>query len=120
MNGLFDTLQLSSSWDLTLDASRNIAVQRGSAAIAQDVASAARTFQGEVWYDTTLGIPYFDTVLGQRPAYTLLAAYYSQAAFTVPNVVQAQVTFNQLGAGRVLTGTLEVIDTYGQSINASF
>ena len=45
------------TWDLTVDASNNIAVAAEPYALAQDAASAIRLFQGEDYYDTTRGIP---------------------------------------------------------------
>ena len=47
------------TWDLTLDANNNIALAAEPYAFAQDAASAIRLFQGELWYDTTRGVPYF-------------------------------------------------------------
>ena len=44
-------------WDLCVDTSGNIALATEPYAIAQDVASACKTFLGECWYDTTYGIP---------------------------------------------------------------
>ncbi len=46
------------AWDLTVDTTGNIAVASNPYSMAQDAASAIRTFQGEVYYDTTLGIPF--------------------------------------------------------------
>ena len=120
MNGLNDTLQLSPAWDLMLDASGNIAVQAGSAAVAQDVASAVQTYQGECWFDTSQGLPYFTQILGQAVNVSLFAALYDQAALAVPGVVKAQTTFTAVAAARKLSGVVAIIDTYGQSINAHF
>jgi hypothetical protein len=121
MATLFDTLQLdTSTWDLMLDSSRNIAVQTGSAAVAQDVASIVQTFQGEVWFDTAQGIPYFTQILGQPVNGPLFEALYNQAALTVPGVVSAFTSFTGVSSARKLTGTVEVIDTTGQSMNAHF
>ena len=54
-----DTLLLDlTNWDLVLDVNGNIAIARPPYALAQDAASAVKTFQGECYYDTTLGIPY--------------------------------------------------------------
>jgi hypothetical protein len=121
MNGLNDTIQLDpTAWDLLVDSSGNIALQTGSASTAQDVASMVKTFQGECWFDTTQGIPYMTQVLGQNYSASLLASLFNAAALTVPGVVQAQTTFTAPASDRKLSGTVEVIDTYGQSINAHF
>jgi len=73
-------------WDLTVDAAGNIALATGGYAIAQDVASACRTFLGEVWYNTTLGVPYFQNILGQLPALSFFKAKLAAVAFSVPGV----------------------------------
>ena len=115
------TIQLNSTtWDLTLDPSNNIALQTGSAAIAQDVASVLRTFQGECWFDTSQGVPYLPEVIGQPYNTTLMSALYRQAALTVPDVVEATATFTSPSTARILSGTVEVIDTAGQLLNAHF
>jgi hypothetical protein len=58
------TLLLDRSlWDLTLDINGNIAMASEPYAIAQDVASACRTFLGECYYDTSQGVPYFQGML---------------------------------------------------------
>lgn len=88
-------------WDLVLDASGNIALAAAPYALAQDVASAVRTFLGEVYYDTTQGIPYFDEVLGQLPPASLLTQLISNQALTVPGVLTAQCVITSFSAGSV-------------------
>ncbi|AJJ19826.1 hypothetical protein [Yersinia intermedia] len=46
------------AWDLVLDANGDIAMASLPYSIAQDVASAIKTFIGECWYDTSQGVPY--------------------------------------------------------------
>ena len=55
------------SWDVILDAASNIAIASEPYAVAQDVASAIKLFAGELWYDTTKGVPYFASILGKSP-----------------------------------------------------
>ncbi|TAL90896.1 MAG: hypothetical protein EPN62_00740 [Candidimonas sp.] len=107
------------AWDLVLDASGNIALASNPYAIAQDVASAVKLFKGELWYDTTKGIPYFQEILGQWPPIALIRAYVEKAALTVPEVVQAQCTIVST-TDRTITGRVEVIDVDGQTHNVTF
>ena len=74
------------TWDLVVDASGDIAVASDPYSIAQDAASAIRTFQGECYYDTTLGVPYWSQILGRSPPLSLLKAKLVAAALTVPDV----------------------------------
>ena len=115
-----NTLQLNSSWDLMSDSSKNIAVATNGYAIAQDVASAIRTVLGEVYYNTTQGVPYFTNVFGQKISLSFLQTQFNKAALMVPGVVKAQTTINPIGPDRVMTGNVKVIDTNGQALNVTF
>jgi hypothetical protein len=112
-------LLTTDAWDLTDDASGNIAVAEEPYALAQDAASAIRLFQGELYYDTTQGIPYFQQILGQAPALSLMKAYFNRAALTVPGVVSAQ-SFIQSWTDRKLTGQVQVTDAAGNTTAAGF
>ena len=70
------------TWDLCSDASGNIASAADPYAIAQDGASAIRTFLGEVWYDDTLGVNYKGQILGKNPPVSLLQELMANAVFT--------------------------------------
>lgn len=118
---MFSTLKLNpDTWDLTVDGLGNIATDATSYAIAQDVASAVRTFQGELFYSTSQGIPYFLSVLGQTFSPQLFQAFAEQAALAVPGVVTAKAALGDLSANRTLTGSVSVIDELGTSLNAHF
>lgn len=109
----------TNTWDLTLDASGNIAVAEEPYAPAQDAASACRTFLSEVWYDVSLGVPYLQQILGKLPSAAFVKAQEEAAALTVPGVVAATcflTSFKQreLGGQVQLTfsdGTTGVIGT---------
>lgn len=98
---LLDTAQ----WDLVLDAGGNIAVAQAPYARAQDVACALRLFIGELWYDTTKGVPYFEEILGHSPPATVFEEYMVQAALTVPGVASARCTIEAVN-DRTLTGAV--------------
>lgn len=106
-------------WDLCVDASGNIAVAQEPYSFAQDVASAIKTFVGEVWYNSALGIPYFTQILGQTPPVTIFQAYMVQAALTVPGVKSATCVISSF-EGRTVTGQVPFIDVNGNSGVVSF
>jgi hypothetical protein len=108
-----------SAWDLVLDINGNIAIANAPYSIAQDVASAVRTFLGECWYDTSQGLPYWSSILGQRPPLSFIRQQVINAALSVPNVAEAKVTFDGF-SGRQLTGQVQIIDTDGVAANVSF
>jgi hypothetical protein len=100
------------------NASGNIACATDPYQVAQDVASALRTFRGECWYDTTLGIPYWQAVLGALPPASFIRSELVNAALTVPNVASATVTQLVLN-GRQLAGEIDVTDTSGNSMRST-
>jgi hypothetical protein len=115
-----DTLALSLDWDLVIDSNRNMALARNGQAISQDVASALKTFQGEVFYDETLGIPYYASILAQRYRPGLMNSFFAKEALKVPEVLSSSArveNFDRITrrySGKVLVTTnagvnLEVI-----------
>lgn len=59
------------TWDLMLDVNGNIALAKEPYARAQDIASAVRLFDGELWYDASKGVLHFDEALGRVPSLAL-------------------------------------------------
>ena len=108
-----------STWDLVVDAAGNIAVASNPYSLAQDAASALKLFLGELWYDTTRGVPYFDQILGQLPPLSLLKAKLVAAALTVPGVASASCFISSF-TGRALKGQLQITSTSGQTSVAAF
>jgi hypothetical protein len=98
-----------------MDASGNIAMATDPYAIAQDVASAVRTFLGECWYDTTLGVPYFQEILGQRPPLSLVTSKIQLVALTVPGVGSALVVIGSF-TERTISGQIQLTDTGGNTL----
>lgn len=114
-----NTLLLNpSTWDLILDANGNIAMASDPYSLAQDAASRIKTFLGEVWYDTTIGVPY-GTILGQRPPLAYLKQKMIDAAKTVPGVASAQCFISSI-SGRVVTGQVQIQTTTGQTAAVTF
>ncbi len=107
-------------WDLCLDLGGNIALAAAPYAVAQDVASAVRVFKGELWYDTTAGIPWLSDVLGTPPpSLQFLKSEIERVALTVPTVAKARCLFASL-VKRELTGQIQIIDADGVASNVSF
>ena len=100
------------AWDLVLDANGNIALAADPYAISQNVACACRLFAGELWYDTTVGIPYFEQTIGKLPPVRLIEGYLQRAALGVVGVVSARAIVNDF-ADRRLSATLTFTVTGG-------
>jgi len=106
-----------STWDYTVDASGNWAVTDEPYALAQDVSSACRLIKGELWYDTSQGIPYLDLngntgqILGKTPPLSVVQEYLVQSALTVPGVVSAVAVIESFDpATRHVAGQVQFVD----------
>lgn len=102
------------TWDSTLDLNGNIAVASAPYSVAQDVASACRTFLGELWWNTAVGVPYFQQILGKQPSIPFIAAQLQFAALTVPTVVSALAIITKLESRKV-TGQVQFTTSDGQT-----
>lgn len=103
------------NWDLCLDASGNIALASEPYSQAQDAASAGRVFEGEAWYDTTIGVPYFQQVFRGGQPVQVLKARLAAAAKSVPGITAATVVLIELN-DRTLSGQLQVRTDTGDTV----
>lgn len=116
-----DTLLLDlSTWDVLTDASGNWAVASPPYGLAQDVASACRTFLAECWYDDTLGVEYFQQILGKTPPVSYFQEQLANAALTaVPTtadvyVAKARCVISAFDfATRLVQGQVQFVDNNG-------
>lgn len=95
------------TWDLVLDVAGNIAVASEPYSLAQDAASAIKTFLGECYWNTLIGVPFLTDILGKRPPLGLLKAELAAAAKTVPGVASAECFITEL-TDRTLAGQVQV------------
>ncbi len=122
MNGpSYNTLLLNVEiWDLSLDAAGNIALATLPYAVAQDVASACRTWRGELWYDTTLGVD-FESLLWTTPGASAVQQAFNQQALTVSSVATAATTIMEFaGSTGALTGQIAFTASTGSNLTVSF
>lgn len=113
---LLDTL----AWDLLKDVQGNIALASEPYSLAQDAASAIRLFQGECYYNTSTGVPYWASILGASPPpIALMKAQFIAAAKTVPGVVAAQCFITSVSNRRV-SGQVQISDKAGVITAAAF
>jgi len=118
--GLAQTLLLDQlTWDVTVDIDGNIAIASLPYSAVQDACSAIRCFLGELWYDTSQGIPYLTAVFGQQPSLSFLKAAFANAALTVPAVASAQAFITGL-ANRTLTGQVQLTLVDGSTAVVGF
>lgn len=110
----------ASSWDLSLDDSGSIAITKNPYAVAQDVACACSTFLGEAWYDTTLGIPYYQRILGHWPGTQLINTKYAAEAKKLDYVQSAFCTVTVGNGDRVASGVMTITDTNNNTSTIEF
>lgn len=93
--------------DLVIDSSGNIAKAGEPYSLAQDAASAIKTFLGEVYFDTTAGVPYLQQILGKNPPVALIKAEMEKAARTTEGVSSAKCFLTEL-SNRSISGQVQV------------
>ena len=118
------TISLSpETWDLELDAAGNISLTLAPDSLAQDAASAIKTFLGEIFWDTTVGVPYLTQILGPPPpqpppSLALLKQQFINASLAVPGVAAAQV-FITAFSNRAIGGQVQVVPSSGGPTQAA-
>lgn len=108
------------TWDLSVDASGNIAMCSDPYAITQNVATAVRTWQAEAWYDTSLGISYDDGIFSGSLPVSILKAQAETAAENVSGVATAECLFLLQAETRTLSGAIALTLTNGETANVRF
>ena len=112
MNTLF---LMPNTWDLTLDASGNIAVASSTYQQAQDIASECRVFVKDMYFSQSEGIPYLEDILGKgRYPLALYRRHLQERALLVPGVEAANVQL-ALPNDRNLVGSIEFTNNKGKS-----
>ena len=101
-------------WDICPDAFGNLALANPPYSTAQDVASAIKTFKGDCYYDQTIGIDYFGTILGHTPPLAVFLEAIQNAALSVPSVISATCVITSV-TGRAITGYVAFTDSAGNS-----
>ena len=109
-----NTLALDSSWDLLIT-DGTLTVATGNPALVQDVASACRTFLGEVWYaPLTQGVPYYQQILGYRVSLSLVKQAEVANGMLTPGVGAINCFLTGPDKNRNVGGQLQVFNASGQ------
>lgn len=120
MSTLPDTIFLNpDTWDLDIDASRNIAMANTPYAQAQNVASACRVWQGECPLNTARGVPYEANVLGYRPTLSQVGSWFQGEANQVRGVASSVAILSFDEGSRGLGGQMQLTLSDGANVNVS-
>lgn len=86
------TLLLNQNWDIHVDDAGNIARVEDDYAIAQNIANAERLFVNDAYFERTKGIPYLESVLGEKTSViqSVLINRWRQAALNVDGVTACE------------------------------
>jgi hypothetical protein len=97
------------NWDLLVDNNGNIAVATAPYQLAQDAATAIKLFQGELWWNASVGVPYWTQILAKSPPISLMKTKFVQAAESVPGVTSAECFISSI-SDRQVTGQVQIFD----------
>ena len=108
-------------WDLVVDAFGDIAVASEPYSLAQDAASAINTWLGEVFFDSTIGVPWLPGILGSSPLpLALLKAQLIEAAVAASDDIASAQVFVTYFGGRLVQGQVQVTQASTGLTSASF
>lgn len=85
---MVQTVLTNANNDIYLDASGNLAMATGEAAVAQACENVSRASLGEEVFSINNGIPFFQAVFIGTPKIPIFETYLRQALLSVPGVVE--------------------------------
>jgi len=103
------------SWDLTLNANGALKTVSNPYSIAQDVACALKTVLGECYFDNTIGIPYYEQLLGRPVTISTVISKLKTESERLSTVKSANVTLVPDRSTRVTKGYITITDTNSES-----
>ena len=102
------------TWDMILDANGNWGVATNPYSVAQDAATAMRTFLGEKIFATDEGVPYLEELLGKSAPLQLVQSLMDKEALRAPDSETASTEILESVDGKVSGQTKITID--GESL----
>ena len=110
------SLFLNDNWDITLDASGDLATTKGLYCDAQNVANAIRLFTNDAYIAQDQGIPHFGLELGKKPALSSVRNIYRKTAKAVENIADAKIESLYIDSARNLKGKIIATTDTGQQV----
>jgi hypothetical protein len=110
---IYDTLALTSdTWDISFTPSGDLPLATSSTACLQDVLSALLVWRGELYYNSTFGVPYRSFLGSPLPPRGLLQHFLTTVASSVPGVTSASVSWTLTDrSAAVLVSILDELHT---------
>lgn len=110
-----EDLLLDSSGDITIT-DGDLALSTGLDSVRQRIRMRLRMFKGEVFIDTALGTPHFDSTFARRPDMDLIKSVYRKVISESEGVLALQSLTVTLLANRTLDVKAEVLASDGQRV----
>ena len=111
--------------DFALDATGDLQVLNGdlvmnfgTEGIASDLRSRLQTFLGECFLDTSLGVPWFERILGKKTPSGELKAIFREVILGTPGIASVD-TLDVKVASRVLTVAFRALASTGDALEAA-
>lgn len=111
--------------DFALDATGDLQVLNGdlvmnygTEGIASDLRSRLQTFLGECFLDTSLGVPWFEKILGKKTPSGELKSIFRQVILGTPGITAVE-TLDAAVANRTLTVVFRATAATGDTLEAA-
>ena len=115
----FRDLALDDNGDIYLDASGDLAGVSGRAAVASDLRSRLQTFLGEYIWNTGIGFPWRQEVLGEKVSLARFEELVRAETLATPGIVAIESLRASGSTLRELSCQLRARDDVGQIITAT-
>lgn len=110
-----EDLLLDSSGDITIT-DDDLVRSTGLDSVRQRIKMRLRMFKGEIFIDTALGTPHFDSTFARRPDLDLMKSVYRKVIGESEGVVELVSLTVELPSTRILSVKAEVLASDGQRI----
>lgn len=110
-----EDLLLDSSGDITIT-DDDLVLSTGLDSVRQRIKMRLRMFKGEIFIDTALGTPHFDSTFARRPDLDLIKSVYRKVIGESEGVVELLSLTVELPSTRILSVKSEVLASDGQRI----
>lgn len=109
-------IDLNENNDIYVDSNGNLALCRDIEAVKIAVSCATKTNYGEIVLNTTLGVPYFETIFTAHPDIELWKSYMKEAIMSIPKVLGITAFKTYIDYQKSLLKYAVVINTeYGEA-----
>lgn len=111
----FQTFPINSQNDLFLSDDGNLAMAEDKTALANIIQNVMQTRRGELRYDRSAGVPYFETLLGVSPNVELWKYYAGQEVERIDGISRVRQLVTRFSEG-IFSYEMVVESTIGELV----